>query len=146
MLEVERKVVDATQIVDFLVTANDENLTDNHYLRTKTSESLQFPLSLARQRNERAWRSERPSHMHTVVVVHNWSPPCGRALACIPVPGLASIFFAEKIRTAVVKCNFADSETLMASVAERCRNHKVGRSLTPRKDAYRLLFNGIVLS
>ncbi|KAF8357369.1 orc-3 [Pristionchus pacificus] len=65
--EVERKVVDATQIVDFLVTANDENLTDNHYLRTKT----------------------------------------------------------KKIRTAVVKCNFADSETLMASVAERCRNHKV---------------------
>ncbi|GMR43049.1 hypothetical protein PMAYCL1PPCAC_13244 [Pristionchus mayeri] len=67
--EVERKVIDATKIVEFLVTRNDENLMNNYYFGTKTS----------------------------------------------------------RIRTAVVKCNFTDSETLMRSVEDKCKEHKVDR-------------------
>ncbi|GMS90360.1 hypothetical protein PENTCL1PPCAC_12535, partial [Pristionchus entomophagus] len=67
--EVERKVVDSTKIVEFLVASNNENLSDNYFLDAKT----------------------------------------------------------KKIRTAVVKCNFTDSETLMRSVEDKCKEHKVER-------------------
>lgn len=78
MLQVERKVVDATQIVDFLVTANDENLTDNHYLRTKTSESMRlftFPWSEKRESRE---KRETITHVQFLLL-----STIGRLRACV---------------------------------------------------------------